>query len=119
MATGVTVLLAVNAVVAACSVAFALVAAVHPAALSHTGVTPDAGERFYVWMYVARALPLGLLTGIAPLTSAGTVSMFCLIAAAVVQLADAAVGWSRGEWMMLSGAACAAVVHGVAAFAIG
>ena len=118
MSFGLTVLLAANAVVAASSVAFAVVAAVHPQAVSHTAATADGSDRFYVWMYLARALPLGLLAGIVPLTSSGTVSMSCLIAVAAVQLADAGIGLSRREWTMLGGASFATVVHIVTAVAI-
>ena len=111
-------LLIVNATVAAVSVAFAVIAVVRPAALSHTSDTPTSGERLYAWMYAAKAVPLGILAAALPLISPGTATMLCLIAAAVSQAADAGIGACRREWGMVAGPAVAAVIHAIAAAAV-
>ncbi|TCO62811.1 hypothetical protein [Actinocrispum wychmicini] len=110
-------LLVVNAVFAAVSVGFAVMAVARPATLSRSP-TATSGERFYAWMYAIRAVPLGVVAAILPATSPGPATMVVLIAAAVVQLADAGIGVSRREWGMVAGATAAAIVHMITAVAI-
>ncbi|WP_158881071.1 hypothetical protein [Amycolatopsis anabasis] len=107
----------VNAAFAAVSVAFAVVAVVRPAVLSRSG-TPASGERFYAWMYAARAVPLGFLAAIVPFAAPGPAGVLGLLAAACAQVADAGIGVSRREWGMAGGGAVLALVHAVTAVAI-
>ncbi|ACU36740.1 MULTISPECIES: hypothetical protein [Actinosynnema] len=110
-------LLFLNAVTAVVGVVFAAVAAVHPASLSYSQ-SPDRGERFYALLHAAKAIPLGLLAASLPLALPGQATMFCLLAAALSQAVDAAIGWSRGSWGMTAVGAASAVVHGVTAAAV-
>lgn len=107
----------VNAAFAVVSIAFAVVAVVRPAALSRSR-TPTSGERFYGQMYAARAVPLGVLAAVLPLTSPGPVCALVLAAAACAQAADAGIGVSRKEWGMTAGGAVLTIVHLVTAIAV-
>lgn len=117
MGSGVTVLLIVNAIVGVASIGFATIAAIGPAVMSHSA-RPTSGERFYALMYAAKGVPLGSLAVVVPLISAGTAAVFCLVAAATSQVADAGIGLVRREWAMVGGGMVAALVHTVAAVAI-
>ncbi|MGW7532293.1 hypothetical protein [Amycolatopsis sp. NPDC054798] len=112
-----TVLVAANAVVAVVSVVFAVVAAVRPAALSHSE-NPASGEKFYSLMYAARAVPLGGAAAIVPLLWSGPVCAVVLIAAAVAQVADVAIGVFRREPGMIAGSSVVAAVHVATAVAL-
>lgn len=110
-------LLVLNTVLAVVSIVFAVVAAVRPAALSRTR-TPTAGERFYGWMYAARAVPLGSVAAILPLTSPGPACAAVLLAAGCAQVADAGIGLSRREWGMTAGGTILAATHTITAVAL-
>lgn len=104
------VLAVANAVLAAVSVVFAVVAAVRPAALSHSEAPTD-GEKFYGWMYAVRAVPLGCAAAVVPLIWSGPVCAAVLIAAAVAQAGDVAIGVFRRERGMIAGSSVVGIVH--------
>lgn len=110
-------LLIANAVFAAVSVAFGVVAIVRPAMLSRTEV-PTSGERFYGWMYAVRAVPLGCAAAAVPLTAPGPACSALLLAAACAQVGDAGIGVSRSEWGMTAGGTVLAAIHTITAIAI-
>ena len=74
------------------SAGFGVVTVLRPQALAPPG--PDGREsRFYPAMYAARSIPLGLLVAVAVwLDPARPLTLFVLVAAAVAQLGDAAIG---------------------------
>lgn len=111
-----TFLFAVNALAALASIAFGLVGGVRPAALSESG-TPTAGERFYGWMYAARAVPLGVAAAVAPFAWPGPACSLILFAAAAAQAGDAVIGVSTRKWTMIAGASLATVIHAATAVA--
>ncbi|MFF3573754.1 hypothetical protein ACFYXQ_38960 [Nocardia jiangxiensis] len=117
MSAGMIVLTVLNGVVSLIGIGFALVAALRPSAVSHEA-DPTAGERFYAWMYAARAVPLGLLAGSVPFFSHGTVSTLALVVAAVAQAGDAAIGAQRRDAVMVAGPVFACVVHVITAIAV-
>lgn len=99
-----------NAVIAIVSVAFAVVAAVRPAALSHSE-TPTNGEKFHASMYAARAIPLGTAAAIVPFYWPGPACAVLLIAVAAAQAADVVIGVFRRERGMIAGSSVVAAVH--------
>ncbi|WP_275292136.1 hypothetical protein [Amycolatopsis sp. La24] len=105
-----TVLVVANAVLAVVSVVFAVVAAVRPAALSHSEA-PTNGEKFYSWMYAVRAVPLGCAAAVVPFIWSGPACAVVLIAAAVAQAGDAGIGIFRGEKGMIAGSSVVGAVH--------
>ncbi|MER6760233.1 MULTISPECIES: hypothetical protein [Amycolatopsis] len=112
-----TVLVVANAVLAVVSVAFAVVAAVRPAALSHSA-EPTSGEKFYGWMYAVRAVPLGCAAAVVPLIWSGPVCAVVLLAAAVAQAGDVGIGVFRGERGMIAGSSVVGAVHVLTAVAL-
>ena len=78
----------------------------------------SAGERFFAQMYAARAVPLGVVTAVVPFIAASDITTVRLIlmAAMVVQVADAGIGIRRREVAMIVGPSIAAIVHGTMAW---
>ena len=78
----------------------------------------SAGERFFAQMYAARAVPLGVVTAVVPFIAASDITTVRLIlmAAMVVQVADAGIGIRRREVAMIIGPSIAAIVHGITAW---
>ena len=80
----------------------------------------SAGERFFAQMYAARAVPLGAVTAVVPFIAASDISTvrvrLVLMAAMVVQVADAGIGIRRREVAMIIGPSIAAIVHGLTAW---
>jgi hypothetical protein len=111
-------LLVTNSVVAAVSIGFGGVGAVRPTVLTEGG-TPSASERFYGWMYAARAIPLGCAAGFLPFVCSGAACAGMLFAAAAAQLGDAAIGMTRKRWSMIAGGVVAAAIHTLTAFSVG
>ena len=74
----------------------------------------SAGERFFAQMYAARAVPLGVVTAVVPFIAASDITTVRLIlmAAMVVQVADAGIGIRRREPAMIVGPSIAAIIHG-------
>ncbi|MEU7319317.1 hypothetical protein ABZ682_01955 [Streptomyces griseoviridis] len=105
-----TILLVLNAVLAAGGLCFAIVAALRPSAL----VTEDAdgaGVHFYARMYAAKAVPLCVLAAVVPFLATGAVPGLCLLGAALSQVTDAAIGLGRRDLRQVVGGTVAAVVH--------
>ncbi|KAJ1568777.1 hypothetical protein HK405_013918 [Cladochytrium tenue] len=98
------------------------------------------GSRFFfVWMYAARTIPLGLLTAAVPLTllppprsqprsrptgevrrgaATSAAAAAIVLLAAVVQLADVGIAAATGNAGMMAGASFGAVVHALYGFAL-
>ena len=95
-----TVLLILNLCASLISAAWAVAALVRPASLSGSSYISD-GEIFYVRLYAARSIPLGLAAGIIPFWAGGGAAAWLLFTAAAVQVADVAIGMgkkARGCW---------------------
>lgn len=96
------------------TVAAGIIAAVRPTIMSKSQqVSP--GEQFYAMMYASRAIPLGLLAAVAPFTLQGLALQLILIAAALAQLGDAAIGFKRREWGMVAFPMMLAILYSIAA----
>lgn len=102
-----------NLLVSAGAAAAAVFACVRPAALSGAQA-PGPGQRVFLAMYAARAVPLGMLAAAAPLWG-GAAGTAILTAAALSQLGDAAIGARRRSRGMCAGALAATAIHALAA----
>ena len=81
-----------NSVVGGGSAVFGVMALLRPAALAPPSGTGPGG-RFYPAMYAARSVPLGVLVAaVVWLAPARPLTLLVLVAAAVAQLGDAAIG---------------------------
>ena len=69
-------------------------------------------------MYAARAVPLGVVTAVAPFVAASDITTvrMVLVAAMAVQAVDASIGIRRREVAMIVGPSIAAIVHGTMAW---
>ncbi|MFJ9041832.1 hypothetical protein ACIRF8_35360 [Streptomyces sp. NPDC102406] len=111
------VLFALNAVLAAGGVFFAILAALRPSALVTEG-GDGVGVVFYARMYAAKAVPLCVLAAVVPFLATGTVPGLCLLGAALSQAADAVIGLERHERGQVIGGTVATVVHSLVAVLI-
>ena len=74
------------------SAGFGAVAVIRPQTLDPSG-DGESGGRFYPAMYAARSIPLGaLVAAVVWLAPARPLTLLVLVAAAVAQLGDAAIG---------------------------
>ncbi len=110
-----TILMVINAALAAGSAAFGIVAMLRPGLLIG-GRTNDEPTHYYAQMYAARAIPFGLVTVAGCLvaafsTDAEAVTFALLLAIGVSQVGDAAIGVRHRIVGMTVGASVAAVVH--------
>ena len=81
-----------NSALGIVSAGFGVVAVIRPQALAPSGYGGREG-RFYPAMYVARSVPLGVLVAaVVWLEPARPLTLLILVAAAVAQLGDAAIG---------------------------
>jgi hypothetical protein len=106
-----------NLIVSLASAAWAAVAVFRPASLSNSRQVTE-GEKFYVRMYAARALPFGLAIGALPFWGGGFAVESILIAAAFVQIADIVIAVQRKNLGMICGAATGAIAHLACAFVL-
>lgn len=111
-------LLIANAFLALCSIAAALLALFSPCVMSRSSQA-GGGERFYAAMYASRAIPAGMATAAVPIFFQGGAVQILLVAAAAMQLGDAAIGLQRKEWGMVVTPLAAAAVHAMAAMYAG
>ena len=112
-----TSLLILNFVASLGSAAWAAVALVRPAALSGSSHI-SRGEIFYVRMYAARSIPLGLATAIMPFCLPGKAVAWLLFTAAVIQIADVIIAAGKKERGMIIGASLASLIHILCGLAI-
>ncbi|MYV44465.1 hypothetical protein [Streptomyces sp. SID2888] len=108
------VLLLLNAVSAMAGIGFAILAVLRPAALTGEGTESDGGP-FYARMYAAKAVPFGVVVAVVPFLATGAIPGLCLLGASVSQMADATIGFRRGDLRQTVGSAVAATVHAVVA----
>ena len=81
-----------NSALGIMSAGFGVVAVIRPQTLDPSW-DGESGERFYPAMYAARSVPLGvLLAAVVWLAPARPLTLLVLVAAAVAQLGDAAIG---------------------------
>ncbi len=110
------IVLYANLIVSLASAIAALLAMREPSMLVQEKQAPSATTKFYVSMYAARSLPFGLLSGLLPFLSAGTVVSVVLLTAAFIQVTDAVIAGQRKFRGMLLGATVGAVVHALTGF---
>ncbi len=111
------VLLFLNLLVSLASAVAAVIALIRPASLSGSSRV-EAGEIFYVRMYAARSIPLGLAAAILPFWPSGTAIATVLFTAAVIQSVDVAIAVWKEERGMMIGASVGAIVHFLCGIAI-
>ena len=104
-------MLVLNLIVGLASAGFGVLAFFRPGQLV-AGTTGSAGESFYVQMYAVRAVPFGVLAGLAPFYGTGGMPAALLGVAALIQIGDVVIGAQRRMTSMVAGAAIAALVHG-------
>ena len=68
-------------------------------------------HRFFPMLYAARAVPIGIAAGIAPMVAKGPGVAGLLLLAAAVQFLDVGVAFVEHRQSMMFGAAFAVVVH--------
>jgi hypothetical protein len=117
MSIGMTVLTVLNGVVSLITIGFGVAAALRPSLFTHDA-DPTAGERFYARMYAARAVPLGLLAGVVPFFPHGPLSALALVAAAIAQAVDVAIGVQRRDAQLIPGALFGCIVYVITAIAV-
>ena len=99
-----------NLVVSFASAIAAILALSRPSLLPGTNiVTPTT--RFYLLMYVARAVPLACLSGLLPLFYVDNSVAWIVFTAAVIQALDAILAARRKLTGMVAGASVATIVH--------
>lgn len=104
------IILLLNLLVSLASAVAAVIALIRPASLSRSShVTP--GEIFYVCMYAARSIPLGLIAGILPFWYREVPVACVIFTAAVVQIVDVVIAVRKKEQGMMIGASIGAIVH--------
>ncbi|KAJ5103863.1 hypothetical protein N7532_004392 [Penicillium argentinense] len=99
-----------NLVTSVVSTAGGIIALINPSSLSGSKKVTD-GELYYQRMYTARAIPLGILSGILPFYFQGPMTSSVLLAAAAVQAFDVAIGAGKGDQGMVVGASVATILH--------
>jgi hypothetical protein len=109
-------LLVLNAIAAAISVVFAVIALVRPAVLSRSeGRSVTAGERLFARMYAVRSIPLGLAVAIVPFVADGFSTAIIVLIGGLVQLADGGVLFTRREPFRSLPPVIAGLLHGALA----
>ena len=98
-----------NLIVSLASAGWAAASILRPTLLSGT-VASDRGETFYARMYGARAIALGLFSGILPFYAAGWVVATVLFTAAFIQLSDVAIALFSRRYRMAVGALIGTIV---------
>lgn len=106
-----------NLLASVVSTAGAVIAFANPSALSGSSQVTN-GELYYQRMYTARALPLGILTGILPFYYKGPMVASVILASAVVQAVDVVIGYSKGDRGMMCGASLATAIHTLCFFSL-
>lgn len=110
-------ILVLNTLAALASAGFAAAATLRPTALSRSS-RATAAERFYAYMYSARATPFGLVAAALPWATRGVAVASLLFVAAAIQLLDVAIGIWHRETGQIGGGAVLTVIHTVAGFAV-
>jgi len=84
-----TVILVITTLSSIATIIAAIIALIKPGMMSRSA-TITHSERFYAAMYASRALPLGLLTVVAPFTFNGSALQLVFAAASLAQIGDGA-----------------------------
>lgn len=110
-----TVILVITTLSSIATIIAALIALIKPGMMSRSA-TITHGERFYAAMYASRALPLGLLTVVAPFTFNGSALQLVFAAASLAQIGDVVIGLKKQEWGMVIAPAILATIYLAAAW---
>ena len=110
-----TVILVITTLSSIATIIAAIIALVKPGMMSRS-TTITNGERFYAAMYASRALPLGLLTVVAPFVFNGSALQFVFAAASLAQIGDVVIGLKKQEWGMVIAPAILAAIYLAAAW---
>ena len=110
-----TVILVITTLSSIATIIAALIALVKPGMMSRS-TTITQGERFYAAMDASRALPLGLLTVVAPFTFNGSALQLVFAAASLAQIGDVVIGLKKQEWGMVIAPAILATIYLAAAW---
>ena len=110
-----TVILVITTLSSIATIIAALIALVKPSMMSRSA-TITHGEQFYAAMYASRALPLGLLTVVAPFTFNGSALQLVFAAASLAQIGDVIIGLKKQEWGMVIAPAVLAAIYLAAAW---
>lgn len=105
-----TVILVITTLSSIATIIAALITLVKPGMMSRS-TTITHGERFYAAMYASRALPLGLLTVVAPFVFHGSVLQLVFTAASIAQIGDVVIGLKKQEWGMVIAPAILATIY--------
>ena len=110
-----TVTLVITTLSSIATIIAAIIALIKPDMMSRS-TTITHGERFYAAMYASRALPLGLLTVVAPFVFNGSELQFVFAAASLAQIGDVVIGLKKQEWGMVIAPAVLAAIYLAAAW---
>ena len=110
-----TVILVITTLSSIATIIAAIIALIKPDMMSRS-TTITHGERFYAAMYASRALPLGLLTVVAPFVFNGSALQFVFAAASLAQIGDVVIGLKKQEWGMVIAPAVLAAIYLAAAW---
>ena len=110
-------LIILNLAASLASAAFALISLARPQFLSRSSLV-EGGEKFYVRMYAARSVPLGLATGLLPFWYNGPSVSLLLYTAALIQGADVLIAIDKKQPSMAVGATVGLIIHVLCGLAI-
>jgi len=110
-----TVTLVITTLSSIATIIAAIIALIKPGMMSRS-TTITHGERFYAAMYASRALPLGLLTVVAPFVFHGSALQLVFAAASLAQIGDVVIGLKKQEWGMVIAPAILATIYLTAAW---
>ena len=110
-----TVILVITTLSSIATIIAAIIALIKPGMMSRSA-TITHGERFYAAMYASRALPLGLLTVVAPFTFNGSALQLVFAVASLAQIGDVIIGLKKQEWGMVIAPAVLAAIYLAAAW---
>jgi hypothetical protein len=78
----------------------------------------DRGTMFYIQMYAARAVPLGILSGTIPFWADALSAAAVVFSACLVQVVDVAIALVRRDRRMIRGASAGALIHAACCYAL-
>ena len=103
--------LILNLLASSASAAFGALALIRPEVLSGSDAFAN-GDRFYVRMYAARAIPLGVTAGILPFfNKRGNALAWLLFTASTIQGFDVTIAIAKKQPGMAMGAAIGSMIH--------
>ena len=110
-------LIVLNLAASLASAGFASIALAGPQLLSRSSVV-GTGEQFYVQMYAARSVPLGLVAGLLPFWYGGVPVSLLLFTASLIQDLDVLIAVEKKQPGMITGATIGMIIHLLCGFAV-